>query len=404
VSLACAHSALRGPALRRRWWLAAAAACGLGVLTKGPVAAALVAAPVLAFAALDRRGARLRGRDVLLFAAVVAAVAGPWFVLVAQREPGFLSYFFWTHNVVRFVAPFDHEKPAWFYLPGALLGMLPWALLWPGLLRALGRRSPRAAARRPAGLGLVLLAGLGCLAFFSASGCKRPGYLLPALPALALALGWYLDLLLPRGSERSHWTSLWRHSSRLAHRATLLVLAVAALVVLVAGARELIRPGACVVLAAAALAALVALARRRHASWGTCALATFAALLAALLQLHTGYSRQFALRGRLRSDWRLAQQPGLPVVCYPQRWDSVSFYLPQADVRVYGPGEVGELADYLRARPRTLVLVKSGSHLRQFLRSLPAAAEFVPRGRPGVVTAGWVCLRDAPPERLFAGR
>jgi dolichol-phosphate mannosyltransferase len=405
AALACAHAALRGPALRRGWWLAAAAACGLGVLTKGPVAVALVAGPVLAFRLLDPRAARPGLRDGLVFLAAVVAVAGPWFVLVGLREPGFLSYFFWTHNVVRFVAPFDHEKPAWFYLPAMLLGMLPWALLWPGMVRALARRSRRAAARRPAGLGLVLLAGLGCVAFFSASGCKRAGYLLPALPPLALALGWYLDQLLPRAAAVAGWAALWARGSRLAHRATLLVLVVAAGVAVAAGARQMARPATSVLLAAMAVAALVALVRRRRsASWGVCALVTFAVLLGALLELHAGYSRQFALRGRLRTDWRLAHQPGLPVVCYPQRWDSVSFYLPQADVHVYRADEERELADFLRHRPQTLVLVKSGSHLRHFLQALPAAAQFVPRGRPGAVTAGWVCVHEAPTDRLYAGR
>lgn len=405
LSLGCLSAALCGPVLRQRWWLGAAVACGLGVLTKGPVAVALVAGPVLVYGALDPRAARLRLRDGLVFLMAMLAVAGPWFALVAQREPGFLSYFFWTHNVVRFVAPFDHEKPAWFYLPGTLLGMLPWALLWPGLLRALGQRSRRAAARRPAGLGLALLAGLGCLGFFSASGCKRPGYLLPALPPLALALGWYLDRLLPGLSGRPIWMALWARGSRLAHRATLLVLSVAAAATVAAGVRQMARPGLCALLVGAAVVSVAILTwRRRPATWGTCAIATFSVLLMALLQLHAGYSRQFALRGRLRTDWRLAHQPGLPVVCYPQRWDSVSFYLPQADVRVYHAEQENELAQYLRTRPRTLVLVKSGSHLRQFLQSLPAAAQFVPRGRPGAVTAGWVCMRQAPADNLFAGR
>jgi dolichol-phosphate mannosyltransferase len=247
------------------------------------------------------------------------------------------------------------------------------------------------------------LAGLGCLVFFSASGCKRPGYLLPALPALALALGWYLDLLLPGREVLPVWASLWRRGSRLAHRATLLVLTVATLVAAVAGARGLTRPATCLLLAAVAVTALAALVRRaRPVSWGACAAATFAVLLAALLQLHAGYSRQFALRGRLRTDPDLPRRQGLPVVCYPQRWDSVSFYLPRADVRVYHAGQGRELADELRSRPRTLVMVKSGPSLRQFLQDMPASAEFTPRGRPGAVIAGWVEVREAPPDRLFA--
>src|SRR5207249_3883736 len=59
AALACAHFALREGRLRWGWWLTAAAFCGLGVLTKGPVALILVLSPVLLYAWLDARAARL---------------------------------------------------------------------------------------------------------------------------------------------------------------------------------------------------------------------------------------------------------------------------------------------------------------------------------------------------------
>ena len=55
AALAAAHLALARPRLGRRWWLLSALACGLGVLTKGPVALVLVAAPTLLYQLLDRR-------------------------------------------------------------------------------------------------------------------------------------------------------------------------------------------------------------------------------------------------------------------------------------------------------------------------------------------------------------
>src|SRR5205823_1731212 len=59
AALAAAHIAVCEAKLRRRWWLLSALCCGLGLLTKGPVALVLVAVPVLAFQQLDRRTARL---------------------------------------------------------------------------------------------------------------------------------------------------------------------------------------------------------------------------------------------------------------------------------------------------------------------------------------------------------
>src|SRR5262249_14045395 len=46
ASLASAHIALRAERFRWPWWLVSAAACALGMLTKGPVAAALVLVPL----------------------------------------------------------------------------------------------------------------------------------------------------------------------------------------------------------------------------------------------------------------------------------------------------------------------------------------------------------------------
>jgi dolichol-phosphate mannosyltransferase len=391
AALAAAHTALAGGTLRRRWWLAAAAACGLGVLTGGAAALVLVAAPVLAYRALDPRAARVGLRDGLLFLAVAAAVAAPWHAAVALREPNGS----WWNLMGRLGAPFDHGKPAWLSLPGMFLGMMPWVLLLPGAVRFLARRSRRAALRRPAALGFFALASLGGLAFGA----------LPALPPLALVLGCYLDVLMPRRATLAvpAWAGLWKGVSRPAYRATLAVLALALGLAALAATRQMVKPGTGLLLAAAAGAGLVVVWRRRAVSWGACALTTFAVLLLTVVQLHIAYSRQYALRGHLRSDARLARTPGLPVVCYPRRWESVSFYLPQADVHVYTPGQRRELLDDLRSRPQTLVLVQSAA-LGDLLKALPPAAEFVPRGRPGAVTAGWVRIHPEAPAFLFARR
>jgi dolichol-phosphate mannosyltransferase len=392
AALASAHAALTGgPVLRRRWWLLAAAACGLGLLTKGPVALVLILTPLFLYTRLEPRCARVSARDWSVFGLLAVALAAPWYVAVMVRMPDFAYSFFWRHHVERFLTPFDHEKPAWFYLPALLAGMLPWTLLLPGFVRFLGRRSLRAARRRPAALGFFLLSSLWCLLFFSASGCKRPAYILPAMPLLALALGCYLNVFVPR-------------DSRLAQRATLLVLVLALGVIALAGFKHLLRPGPALPLEALTLAALGWFAARR-VSWSVCAVVTFAVLVLSVYHLQPAYNRQFALRDQLPSEIDLAARRA-PVVCYPQRWDSVSFYLPQADVRVYTRDQHRQLLEDLRSRPRTLLLVKSGKPLDELLRELPESIEFTPRGRPGLVTAGWVQPRPEPPAEVerFARR
>src|SRR5438270_372050 len=109
-SLAAAHAAIARGRLRWRWWLAAALACGCGVLAKGPVAVALVAPPIACLAFLDPRTARLRARHLLGFGVVFGIVAAPWYVALAAVHREFVGHFFWKHNVLRYVAPFDHPE------------------------------------------------------------------------------------------------------------------------------------------------------------------------------------------------------------------------------------------------------------------------------------------------------
>jgi 4-amino-4-deoxy-L-arabinose transferase-like glycosyltransferase len=182
AALAAGNFARLSCPIRWGWWIASGMATGLGTLTKGPVALALVMPPLVIAPLFDRRLARVGVLNWLTFLAVASAVAAPWYFAVAWRCPEFVGYFLWFHNVVRFAAPFDHAKPFWFYLPQLGLGLLPWPLLL----------IPRIRERIPALASFAFLAATWGVLFFSLAGSKRPAYLLPVLPPLALAIGCYL--------------------------------------------------------------------------------------------------------------------------------------------------------------------------------------------------------------------
>jgi len=197
-SVLCGFEAVRTGSFRRGWWVAAAVFSGLGFLTKGPISEVLLFPPLIAFGWLMRpAAARIGFRDCLLFAAVVVAVNLPWYIAMGIQQPEFLRYFFWEHNVLRFVKPFDHLQPVWYYVPVLLLGFLPGVVLGVPYLRSLLKGEP---TRSPAG-GFWLLAGLWCVAFFSISGGKLPTYILPAYPPLCLALGEFV--------ARTKWNTSW---------------------------------------------------------------------------------------------------------------------------------------------------------------------------------------------------
>jgi 4-amino-4-deoxy-L-arabinose transferase-like glycosyltransferase len=192
LGLLCAFEATRTPVLRRGWWVAAAVAVGLGLLTKGPIALILVVPPLWLHRRLTASGTPLTWRDCSAFLGIALAVALPWYVALTATNPEFARHFLWEHNVVRFLQPFDHLEPFWYYVPLLALALMPMTPLVVPLLRYVGSGDSTARATRTPALGFMLLAALWVVLFFSLSGCKLPTYILPALPFLAMALGHFL--------------------------------------------------------------------------------------------------------------------------------------------------------------------------------------------------------------------
>jgi 4-amino-4-deoxy-L-arabinose transferase-like glycosyltransferase len=148
-------------------------------------------------------------------AAVIAAVAGPWYAWVGLRTDGeWLVGFFGVHNLGRFLHPMEHHSGPIFYYPLAIVvGFLPWsAFLWPSLRQAVARaRSGRRNGQSY--LFLICWASVWLVAFSSAR-TKLPNYILPMYPAVALLAGawihsWLRRPALVRSRDlRGAWLSL----------------------------------------------------------------------------------------------------------------------------------------------------------------------------------------------------
>ena len=118
--------------------------------------------------------------------------------MIAQHGRVFLNDFIIGHHFQRYVSnKYKHPQPFYFFLLAALAGCLPWtAWLVASAQRAVQER--RALLTEPAErLRLFLwLWVLVPLLFFSLSGSKLPGYILPIFPALALLVGLELERFL----------------------------------------------------------------------------------------------------------------------------------------------------------------------------------------------------------------
>lgn len=395
ATLACGHWAMHAPRRGRWLWLAAGVFAGLGLLTKGPVALALTLPPLLVLSRFDSRLVRPDFRTWALFLSAAALIAAPWYVAVSIRYPEFAGYFFWFHNVVRFAQPFDHQGPPWQYLPSLLIGTLPWGLLAILLIGDLASHAPDAARRRPAALGAFLFMFYWSFLFFSIAGSKRPVYLVPVFPPLALALGCYLDARLPREQLASSWAALLRHRTRLAYWSAMAFLSGGIGIGLAMWWRGMREPDRAVFLIAAsalALAVLVLRSRARRIGWGAAFAIGALIMFAGVHDLLPEYARHFSLRHSVQLHaWR-AKGTDTPIVCYPHRFDSVGFYTDRCDVREYRPDQREQMMDDLSSRSKTLLIVQA-KRLRELMAELPPDLEFVQRSRDGLAIVGEVRKR-----------
>ena len=180
---------------------------GAATLAKGPVAPFLALVIIFTFAALRREWTVLRRTFWWPGALLYLAMVLPWFIAVQRRNPNFLRVFFLEHNLERFATNrYQHEHVAWYYLPVALLSLMPWTLIsLTALVSAVRESFAEWRARRAkhhymgfqrAGDAfpefLVIWAVLPVL-FFSFSDSKLPGYILPSIPPLTILTGDYLN-------------------------------------------------------------------------------------------------------------------------------------------------------------------------------------------------------------------
>jgi len=191
-AFACFVAALTQPTpVTRKLVFAGYVAMALGILTKGPVALALVGIPIGLEVLARRNRASLKHLRLLLGLVLFLLIAGPYFVLVYTRagiEP--LRFFFLGENLQRFTGQIYETgaRPFWYELTAFFTDFAPWSPLlflavwfdWRQPDQDLSKRS----ARRMLYLWLTFT-----VVMFSLASFKRDYYLLPAMPVAALIIG-----------------------------------------------------------------------------------------------------------------------------------------------------------------------------------------------------------------------
>jgi 4-amino-4-deoxy-L-arabinose transferase-like glycosyltransferase len=301
----------------------------LGILTKGLVAVVLPALAILATLALLRRWKDILHLRPFSGIAIILAIAAPWFVYMHLRYPpgtdcaGFTRAFFIDQHLMRATAgTLGHKHFPGYVLGGLLAGCFPWTFFLPGTF-VWGWHEFR--NRREAQVVLLLPVFWAAVVtvLFSLSSTQQVYYGLPAIPALAILVGGYLNAH-THGLEK---TRLFMATAWI----TLIAMAPAIIAILIflayrdmwkAGYLAFLLPMAAILLAGAA-----ALRKGLHspglgATAGTAALMITFALAAAPIGVYQDRTTQAEARLVLEAFW-----PGDGVIAYPYTPFSFWWYM-----------------------------------------------------------------------------
>lgn len=196
----------------RSAWIPAlgfAAVTAFNLLTKGFIGVVFPVVFVLLYLAITRQLKLICKFHVVPSALVFLAIAAPWHILAALRNPaialpaglglpthgGWTWFYLYNEHIARFLQrriPHDYgQVPVWLFWLLAAIWIFPWTAFMPASIERhvsdLRARSEASSQQREAALALLLWAG-SVLGFFTFSA-RQEYYSLPALPAFALLTG-----------------------------------------------------------------------------------------------------------------------------------------------------------------------------------------------------------------------
>ncbi len=196
---------------RNRFWWLFCFALGMAVLAKGLVGIVLPAAIIGLYLLLTRR-LKVLLKPKLLFAGAVLflATAAIWYApVIARNGREFIDEFFIAHHFQRYLSnKYKHPQPFYFFIGILLAGSFPWIFYFAASIwRALHGRGEALKDGQDRLRLFLWLWVLLPVVFFSFSGSKLPGYILPVFPAVAMLIGmeverWWMN------DDLSGWMNL----------------------------------------------------------------------------------------------------------------------------------------------------------------------------------------------------
>jgi len=196
------------------WYYISWAFMGLGFLTKGPVAPAVILPTAFFYALFRRRFWEIFKRCGIIVGIIILIVINlPWYGLAYYRLGDiFIDKFFGSQILKRGTEVLlGHGGGPFFYIPVILIGAFPFtAPAIVGLFMAIKKFFRKREIEEDSLLDkFVLLSALAVLLVwivFSIAATKQPNYILPALPFLGVMVAYFWHRLI-KGKEMGKWFS-----------------------------------------------------------------------------------------------------------------------------------------------------------------------------------------------------
>jgi 4-amino-4-deoxy-L-arabinose transferase-like glycosyltransferase len=173
----------------QRWWYLAWSACALALMAKG--AGGIVAPAAICLAMVfDRRLAVVRSAHFWMACLVAAIIVLPWHVLMFARfGHQFTAEYLGYHVIARATRTLEGNDSSYLYYLGRLIdGFFPMILLAPFAIVSEVRNRKTKSARSWI---LLTLAGFVFL-FYTLIPTRRPWYILPLYPAMAILIAGFI--------------------------------------------------------------------------------------------------------------------------------------------------------------------------------------------------------------------
>ena len=178
------------PGRRRRWlFYGLYASAALATLTKGLIGFMVTGAVMFLWLLVFNQWKRLRPLHLPSGIALFLAIALPWHLLAAQRNPTWAEFYLIHEHFTRFTTTVHGRyEPWWFFIPIVALGIFPWTgFFWNATREALAGGWARRKENADAWFLVTWIVFI--FLFFSKSQSKLIPYILPVFPPIAVLIG-----------------------------------------------------------------------------------------------------------------------------------------------------------------------------------------------------------------------